>query len=300
MKVVIAGGSGTLGTALSDHLAGQGHEVVVLSRREGGGRHRRVLWDGRTVGAWATELEGASVVNLSGALVDRRPTPEGIALLTRSRVEPTRALVEASKRLDRPVFSWLQASTLSMHSDTGDQVLTEDTPVDVGLPQMTGVATAWEAAVDGANAEHLTVTRTSVVLDRDTPALDRLSLLVRMRVGGTVGTGRQWFSWIHIEDWLRAADLALAGELDGVVNLTSPNPVTNREFMATLRRVLGVRWALPAPAFLTHVGSVALRTDPRLALTGRRGRPARLLDAGFEFHHPDLEPALRDLLDRSS
>jgi uncharacterized protein (TIGR01777 family) len=299
VKVVIAGGSGTLGSSLSAHLAEQGHDVVVLSRRQGGGPHRRVLWDGRTVGRWAEELEGAAVVNLAGALIDRRPTPEGIELLTRSRVEPTRALVEASRQLDQPVSAWLQASTLSIHSDTGDEVLTEDTPVEVGLPQMTGVATAWESAVHGANTEHLTILRTSIVLDRDTPAMDRLVWLARMRVAGTVGPGSQWFSWIHIEDWLRATDLALAGELDGLVHLTSPHPVTNREFMAALRRVVGVRFGLPTPAVLVRVGAVGLRTDPRLVLTGRRGVPQRLLDAGFEFHHPDLEPALRDLLDRS-
>lgn len=146
MKVVIAGGSGALGRRLADDLADRGHDVVILTRSPRPGRHRQVGWDGRTVQAWAGELAEAAVVNLAGELVDRRPTRANIALLTSSRVEPTRALAEAAASLANPVPVWIQASTLAIHGDSGEQLLDEQSPAADGPPQMAGVARAWEEA----------------------------------------------------------------------------------------------------------------------------------------------------------
>ena len=170
----MAGGSGALGRRLCTDLASAGHEVVVLTRRHRAGPHRQVEWDGCSVGPWRDELEGSAVVNLAGELVDRRPTEANIALLTSSRVDPTRALVEASQTLENPVPVWVQASTLAIYGDAGDTILDESAPPAEGPPQMAGVARAWEAAVVGANAERLVVLRTGIVLDNDTPALERL------------------------------------------------------------------------------------------------------------------------------
>ncbi|MFB6392385.1 NAD-dependent epimerase/dehydratase family protein [Polymorphospora lycopeni] len=200
MKVVVAGGSGALGRRLCADLAARGHEVVVLTRRPRGGPHRQVAWDGATVGDWAGELAGSAVVNLAGELVDRRPTAANVELLTRSRVAPTRALADAARRLEQPVPVWIQASTLAIYGDAGEQLLTEESPEADGPPQMAGVARAWEAAAVDVPARRRVVLRTSIVLDRDTPALDRLTGLVRFGLGGRVGTGRQWFSWIHVDD----------------------------------------------------------------------------------------------------
>ncbi|GAA3185745.1 hypothetical protein GCM10020255_082240 [Rhodococcus baikonurensis] len=127
-KVVIAGGTGALGRRISDDLADRGYDVVVLTRSPKPGRHRQVQWDGVTVGDWAGELDGAAVINLAGELVDRRPTPANIALLTSSRVDPTRALVEASKLLANPVPVWIQASTLAIYGDAGETRLDEASP----------------------------------------------------------------------------------------------------------------------------------------------------------------------------
>lgn len=299
MKVVVAGGSGALGRRLCDDLAGRGHEVVVLTRSPGRpGAHRQVGWDGRTVGPWAAELDGAAVVNLAGELVDRRPTRAGVELLTRSRVEPTRALAAAAAQRARPVPVWVQASTLAVHGDAGDAVLTEASPPADGPPQMAGVARAWEDAARDLPAERAVVLRTGVVLERGTPALDRLLLLVRAGAGGRVGSGRQWVSWVHVEDWLAVVRTALdpAGGLDGVVVASSPAPVRNAELMAELRRALRRPPAPPTPALVVRLGALVLRSDPALGLTGRRALPVRLLHNGFHFEHPDLRGALADLL----
>jgi uncharacterized protein (TIGR01777 family) len=303
VKVIIAGGSGALGRRLSAALDQRGHEVVVLTRRVHPGRYHQVPWDGVTVGPWARELENSAVVNLAGELVDRRPTAANVALLTRSRVQPTWALAAAAATLPEPVPVWVQASTLAIYGDAGDQVLDESCPPADGPAQMAGVARAWEAAAERVHASRRVLLRTGIVLDRDTPALDRLVSLARWGLGGRVGTGRQWVSWIHIDDWLAVVieltEGGPAGALDGVVHATGPEPVRNADLMAVLRRVLHRPPAPPTPAALVRLGAVLLRTDPALALTGRRAVPARLLDAGFRFRHPHLEEALRDLMARS-
>ncbi len=209
MKVVIAGGTGALGRRLCEDLHAHGHEVVVLTRRPRSGRFRQVEWDGRQVGAWRTELDGSAVVNLAGELVDRRPNQANVRLLTESRVQPTRALVAASATLTQPVPVRVQASTLAIYGDAGDTVLDEAASPAQGPAQMAGVATAWEASAAGANSDRRVVLRTGIVLDRNTPALDRLLSLARWGVGGRVGTGRQWVIWIHIDDWLAIVRQAL-------------------------------------------------------------------------------------------
>ena len=300
MKIVLAGGSGSLGRRLCANLVARGHDVVVLTRRPGRASYREVGWDGRTVGSWADELKGAVVINLAGELVDRRPTAANISLLTSSRVDPTRALVAASGRLAEPVPLWVQASTMAIYGDAGEGVLDERSSPADGPPQMAGVARAWEAALDGANAERIVVLRTSIVLDAGAPALERLAGLARWGVGGRVGDGRQWFSWIHIDDWLALVRALLPGEpldsLTGVIHATSPQPTRNAELMAALRRAVGRPWAPPTPAPLVRLGALVLRTDPALALTGRRAVPRRLTEAGFGFAHPSMEGALADLL----
>jgi len=248
------------------------------------------------------------VINLAGELVDRRPTAANIELLTTSRVQPTRALAAAAAALDAPVPAWVQASTLAIYGDAGEALLTEASPLADGPPQMAGVARAWEAAAQGVHAQRQVVLRTSFVLDRGTPALNRLSFLVRAGLGGRIGSGRQWFSWIHIEDWLTVLRWALEGSgsaptdeaasapARGVVLATGPTPVRNAELMATLRQVLHRPPAPPTPAALVRLGALVLRGDPALGLTGRRAVSTRLNEAGITFKHADLRMALSDLL----
>jgi len=298
MKLVMAGGTGSLGRRVAADFRRRGFEVVVLTRSPRPDLDlRQVVWDGRTVGAWAAELEGAIVLNLAGELVDRRPTPKNIELLRRSRVEPTQALDEASRTLSSPPALWLQMSTLAIYGDAGEDVVDEDHPPAAGPPQMAGVARAWEHAVEGAKAERLVVLRTGIVLDTGTPAFERLAKLTRFGLGGRVGSGGQWISWLHIDDFSSAVRFVTeASSLEGVVHVTSPNPVRNEQLMATLRSRMRRPWSPPTPTPLVHVGAWLMRTDPALALTGRRCIPRRLQEAGFEFRHPELDEAIAALL----
>jgi uncharacterized protein len=294
----LAGGSGSLGRRLASAATGRGDDVVVLTRtlREDV-PYRQVLWDGRTVGDWGNELNDAVLINLAGELVDRRPTASNIALLTRSRVEPTRALAAAARQVDSPPRVWLQLSTTAIYGDAGDVVLDEDSPVGTYPPQMCAVATAWEAAAAGVRCGRQVILRTSVVLDRNTPALDRLATIARFGLGGRIGDGRQWVSWLHIDDFLAIAHRTITdATLAGVVHATSPEPVRNADLMRELRAAVHRPPALPTPAWLVGVGAVALRTDPALALTGRRARPAKLQAIGYRFEYPNLGEALRNLI----
>jgi uncharacterized protein (TIGR01777 family) len=304
MKVVLAGGSGALGRRICDDLAGRGHGVVILTRRvDPQLSARQVVWDGETVDDWASELEGpdTALVNLAGKLVDCRPTTHNIAELTRSRVLPTRALVAASTQLRTPLPHWIQASTTAIWSDAGETRCDETTPIPVGLPQMTGVAAQWEKAFEGANTAHGVILRTSIVLDPESRALDRLVALTKFGLGGRVGNGRQWFSWIHIADWLAVlrACLGLTPGITipaGVVVAATPHPVRNSELMGALRKQLHRPSAPPTPAWLLKLGAVVLRSDPALGLTGRHATSKVLSQTRFTFKFPTIDSALADLL----
>lgn len=312
MRVIVAGGSGALGRPLTAELAEAGHDVVVLTRSPGAAPPgvRTVAWDAQSQGPWADELvetdAPVAVVNLAGKLVDCRPTAANIAALRDSRVDATRALVQAASRRDTPVAHWVQSSTTAIYADAGEERITEASPIpDPGLPQMTGVARPWEEAAADANADHLVVLRSAIVLDRATPALGRLLGLVRVGLGGTVGSGRQWFSWIHIDDWLAVVRASLG--LDPVVTIpagplivASDHPVRNAELMRTLRRAAARPLGLPAPAPLFRLGALALGSDPALALTGRHCTSTVLRELGWPFAYPTLAGALGDLLGRDA
>lgn len=308
-RVILPGGSGYLGSALAQRLVDRGDDVVVLTRqRAGSGQHRgvrQVHWDGETVGDWAQELDGAdAIVHLAGKRVDCRPTQDNIDELIRSRVQSVRAVGDALRGCDQPPSTWVQLSTMAIYGDTGDQVLDESVPPSgIGPRQMVTVALAWEAAYHQATAEveRSVLLRAGIALGgEDDPATARLRQLVRLRAGGPVAGGDQWVSWLALDDLLRI----LLRSLDdpaarGMYLATSPHPVNNREMMATYRRLLGVKVGLPAPALATRVGAWAMGSDPALALTGRRGIPARLLDEGFEFQTTDFEQAAATALDRA-
>jgi uncharacterized protein len=256
---------------------------------------RQLTWDGRTVGEWGDELEGSVLINLAGELVDRRPTKANIDLLRSSRVEPTLALGQAS-RVSRPAL-WVQASSTAIYGDAGEAVITEESEIPPGPPQMPGVALPWEQAAKEASADRHIIFRMSLVLDADTPVLDRLTLLVKLGLGGRISTGQQWVSWIHVRDMLRALRFVVDHEIEGTMNVTSPNPVHNQTLMKELRKQLHRPWSPPTPGPLVKVGAWLMGSDPAIALTGRKCIPARLLDLGFEFELPmEVELGLSDTI----
>lgn len=296
MKLVIVGGTGSLGRRAARRFCETGTEVTILTRtRRDDISHRQVLWDGRTVGDWANELDDAVLLNLAGELVDRRPTRRNIELLRRSRVEPTAALAAATERGAVPAV-WLQMSTLAIYGDAGQGIIDESRPPGEGPPQMAGVATAGEAAAQGAKADRLVVLRTGIVLDRGTPAFDRLATLTRFGLGGRIASGDQWISWLHVDDFLRALEFVIGtAAIEGTIHTTAPNPIQNRDMMQTLRSAFHRPWSPPTPRPLVHLGALLMRTDPALALTGRRCVPRRLLDSGFTFEVPTFDEAVERL-----
>lgn len=296
MKLVIAGGAGTLGRVLAKAFSEKGFEVAVLSRREIEVQGARTLvWDGAHVdSSWGTELKDSVLLNLSGELVDRIPTEGNIRLLETSRVEPTHALTEAANKFGAPAL-WMQMSTLAIYGDAGDVTLSESSPVAAGSRQMAGVAKAWEAAAADAPAFRKVFLRTGVVLQPDTPALNRLVTMTKWFLGGTVASGNQWVSWIDYRDFVRAIEFIVENpNLSGVVHVTSPAPLTNKDLMRSLRRAFHRPWTPPTPAFLVRIGArLIFKTDPLLALTGRKAIPKKLLDQGFEFKVNSIEEVIR-------
>jgi uncharacterized protein (TIGR01777 family) len=309
MKVVIPGGSGQVGGVLSRTLAAEGHEVVVLSR--GASEARTVAWDGKTLGAWAEEIDGADVViNLAGRSVNCRYTEQNLREMFDSRVDSARVVGEAIAAARRPPPLWLQMSTATIYAHRFDAPNDEATGIIGGsepdAPAYWGfsvkIARAWEQAQAEAKtpATRKVAMRTSMVMSPERGGIFDVMLgLVRRRLGGAAGSGEQFVSWIHHHDFVRAVKLFIDDEsFTGAVNVASPNPLPYREFMKALRDAWGVRVGLPATRWMLEIGAFFLRTDTELVLKSRRVVPGRLLDAGFTFDFPEWPEAARDLVER--
>ncbi len=311
MKIVIPGGSGQIGQALARSFYAAGHEVVVLSRAPQAVPWRVVMWDGRTLGTWAGEVDGADVViNLTGRSVNCRYTPANRQAITASRVDSTRVVGVAIARAGRPPRVWLQASTATVYTHRFDAFNDEAT----GLLDRTesdapdtwrfsvGVGLAWERALDEAVTPHTRKVklRTSLMMS---PApggvFDVLLRLVRFGLGGRAGDGRQYVSWMHDVDYINAIHWLLAHEdLEGPVILAAPEPLPHAEFMRELRAAWGQPVGLPAARWMLELGAFFLRTETELILKSRRVTPGRLLQAGFTFQFPTWAGAARDLCRR--
>lgn len=300
-KVIVAGGSGLIGSALTRELAGAGYEVVVLSRSpEDVGSlpvgARAVRWDGESVAGWGAEVEGArAIVNLAGAGIADRPwTEERRRVLVASRIEPTRALVAAIAAAEAKPKALLQGSGIDYYGARGDEEVDEETPAGEGfLPRL---VVEWERASEPAEAAGVrrVLLRTAMVLAKEGGALPKLALPFKLFAGGPVGDGDQWVSWIHLRDEVRAIRFLLEhDEAHGPFNLTSPEPVTNRQLAHLLGDVLHRPSLLRAPAFAvrTVLGKMA-----DTVLQGRRALPRRLANLGFVWEYPELDRALRSLL----
>ena len=315
MRIVLPGGTGQVGGLLRRALAARGDEVTVLSRRpeqlEDGVRH--VVWDGRTLGGWAAELDGANaVVNLAGRSVSCRYTDANLRQMMDSRVDSTRVVGEAIARAGRPPRVWLQMSTATIYADARSRL--DDLPHDeangiIGGEDRDGplyweysvrIARRWEetqAAADVPGTRRVALRAAMVMTPDRGGVFDYLSWMARLGLGGPVAGGRQFVSWIHGEDFVRAVQLLLEREdLDGPVNLAAPEPVTQRELMRSLRRAWGTRPGLPATRAMAEIGAFVLRSDTELLLKSRRVAPGRLLDAGFAFAHPTWDEAARHLV----
>jgi uncharacterized protein len=307
-RIVIAGGSGFLGRSLATYLTLSGWTVVVLSRGEAQSKQpwTQVRWDARTLGDWSQVLDGAAgLVNLVGRTVDCIKTPAHQDEILRSRVEATQVLGRAVRSVQSPPPVWVQMSTAHIYGDPPRVTCSEDSPFGYGLAPFVG--RAWEQAFEESRlpGQRGVVLRTSFVIGRDRGAgggaLSRLLTLVRLGLGGTVGSGTQGMSWIHETDLNQLFERALTHEpMQGAYVASSPNPVSQREFMNTLRQVVGMPIGLPALTWMVRIGApLFMRTDPELALYGRYVVSQRLKAERFAFQFPDLKPALVDLLSKT-
>jgi len=290
MRIVITGGTGFLGTGLVDRLRALGHVVTVLARHPKG--PGEIEWSpGGSPVALTRALDGAdAVINLAGAPIDRRWTKAHKRELWESRVTLTRALVDAMRRASPVPSTLINGSAMGIYGDRGDEPLTEASVPGTGF--LASLAEAWEKeALAAAPRTRVVLLRTGIVLDKDGGALPKMALPFRFLVGGPVGSGRQYLSWIHRSDWVSMVTWVLANTaVSGPLNVTAPHPVTNREFTRTLGRAMRRPALMPAPAFALRalLGEMA-----EMILTGQRVLPAKAHELGFGFSYPLLEPALR-------
>ncbi len=312
MKIVIPGGSGQVGTLLARAFHAGGHEVCVLSRTPGDLPWAAIFWDGEMLGDWCKAIDGADVViNLAGRSVNCRYNAANRHEIMRSRVNSTRAIAAAIASAWHPPRVWLQASTATIYAHRFDAPNDEISGIvggdEPGAPDSwrfsIKVAQAWENA-----AMEIPTPRTRLVLMRSamtmSPArggiFDTLLGLTRCGLGGRAGNGRQYISWIHEADFIRAVHWLVEHEsLHGPVNIAAPEPLPNAEFMRILRAAHRMPFGLPAAEWMLEIGARLLRTETELILKSRRVIPRLLLDSGFTFQFPHWNAAARDLCQRS-
>jgi uncharacterized protein (TIGR01777 family) len=311
MKIVIPGGTGQVGTLLARAFTADGHDVVILSRNPRNSRWRMVAWDAVTISDWATEVDGADVViNLAGRSVNCRYNAQNRRLIKDSRTNSTRAVGQAIARARQPPRVWLQASTATIYAHRYDAPNDDTSGIlggtEAGVPDTwrfsIEVANAWEQAANDAVVPQTrkVLLRSAMTMSPDPGGVfDVLFGLVRCGLGGTNGNGRQYVSWLHDQDFIKSVYWLIDHpELEGPVNLASPNPVPNAEFMATLRAACGMKFGLSAARWMLEVGAFFLRTETELILKSRRVVPGRLLQSGFIFQFPIWSEAASDLCRR--
>ena len=305
MKVIVAGGSGFIGKTLVERLMEQGHSVVVLTRSPGklAGQSRNLSaerWDGKTAGDWTRNLEGAdAIVNLTGEpIAGKRWTRRQKDLILTSRIDSTRALVLAIERARRKPSVLINVSGVDIYDDRLYRAVTEEAPIGTGF--LARVCAEWEASALEAEqfGVRVVIPRMGVVLSRDGGALTRLMTPFRFFVGGYVGSGQQWFPWVHIEDVTSVFIFLLKNtDVRGPVNLAAPEHVTMKEFTKIMGRVLHRPSWTAVPAFILRL---ALGEMAEMLLTGQRVVPQKLLNAGFTFTYQTTNKALADMLKREA
>jgi uncharacterized protein (TIGR01777 family) len=301
MRIVIAGASGFMGTRFGQLYRERGDEVATIGRRAGSGHSDAARGDQARIGRL---LDGADIlINLAGKSVNCRYTEANMAEIFRSRLETTAELGRVVGIIDNPPPLWFNASTATIYRHADDRPMTESAG-EIGSGFSVNVATSWEKAFFDAPREGVrqVALRTAITLG-DGSALEPLARLARLglggpQLGGKTGGGNQHFSWVHLDDVFHAMTFLETHELEGPINVSSPNPSTNREFMATLREVLGVPIGIPLQEWMLRLGSRVIQTETELILKSRWVLPQRLTDAGFTFQYPELEPALRQILHR--
>ncbi|MGC2694466.1 MAG: TIGR01777 family oxidoreductase [Candidatus Angelobacter sp.] len=312
LRIVIPGGSGQVGQVLARHFHCKGHSVTVLSRRADAPAPWKIVpWNGRDLNGWTEAIDGADVViNLSGRSVNCRYSSANRREILESRVLSTRAVGRAIGQAAHPPALWMNASTATIYRHTLDRSMDEATGEiggsEPGAPRKwrfsIDVATSWEKELFTAETPHTRkiALRSAITLSPDAGGIfDTLLTLVRRGLGGHAASGKQFISWIHEDDFIRCVEFLIGRkDLDGCVNICSPCPKPNEEFMRVLRCAWGTSIGLPATRWMLKIGAILMRTETELILKSRRVIPQRLLAEGFEFNFADWNSASQDLVNR--
>jgi len=300
-KLIIAGGSGFLGQCLIDYLSDHFRETIVLTR---GQSHQTqnvqyVHWDGENIGPWSDLLESAEVlINLCGRSVDCRYTDKNKDEILKSRIAPTMALGAAVILCQQPPRLWINAgsATIYKHTEVGEPNVEESEVCAGNFSEK--VCMEWEQSFMEIPLPFTrkVILRTSLVLGKKGGVFPVLRKLSKLGVGGKMGSGNQYVSWLHEKDFAAIVLHCIAQpKISGVVNCTAPQPISNETFMSKLRSSLGVVLGLPSKKWMLEVGAKLLQTETELVLKSRKVFPKKLIDSGFQFYHPNLENALKNL-----
>lgn len=300
-KIVLAGGNGYLGGVLAKHFSSIADEVIILSRKPKAieGNIKTILWDGKTEGNWVNNLNGASLmVNLCGKNVNCRYNDKNRQEIINSRVLPTNLLNRVIEQLERPPLLWINITSATIYRHAEDQAQDEITG-EIGYGFSIDVCKIWEETffqVTNPKTRKIAL-RLGIVLGRKDGAFPRLLNLVRLGMGGKQGDGMQYVSWIHEQDVALSIEWLLdQKEIKGVVNCTAPDAIKNNELMKSLRKVYGVPFGLPAPAWLLEIGAKIIGTETELILKSRWVKPSVLLNSGFKFQYGFIDNAIHDIL----
>lgn len=299
-KLIIAAGTGFLGQVLIHHFKDKFEEIVILTRGKSKITHgiKYVNWNARTFTGWEKELENASVlINLAGKSVDCRYTKENKKEILLSRIESTKILNKAVLSCQNPPKHWLNSSTATIYRFSLDKQM-DEVDGEIGNDFSINVALSWEKAFFKTETPNTlkTALRTSIVLGKNGGALIPLKNLTKIGFGGKQGNGKQFVSWIHEEDFANAIDFIIEKEITGFVNVVSPEPIRNVDFMLKLRKTVGFPFGIPLNKFFLEIGSFFIRTETELVLKSRNVIPKRLLENGFRFKFGDIDKAFRDLI----
>lgn len=299
-KLILAGGTGFLGQAIIDRFSKQEIQIIVFTR---GSNHKvgntnYIHWDGKTFGEWTKELEGADVlINLTGKSVDCRYNEKNKAEIISSRVNATKILGEAINKTNNPPKVWLNSASATIYRYAEDKPMDEFTG-EIGTGFSVEVCKIWEKTfteISNPKTRKI-IMRISMVMGKGGGVLPVMTKLVKAGLGGKMGNGKQFISWIHEEDFLNAMEFLIQNEqASGAYNFAAPGPIPNKEFMALMRKQLNVKIGLPAMKWMLEIGAFFIKTETELILKSRRVVPARLLKEGFVFKFPTVEETLKNL-----
>ena len=301
-KLIIAAGTGFLGQVLVNHFKDKFKEIIILTRGKSQTINgiKYVNWNAKSFSGWENELENATVlINLAGKSVDCRYTQKNKKEILLSRIESTKVLNKAVLNCKNPPKHWLNSSTSTIYKYSLDKQM-DEIDGEIGNDFSINVAISWEKAFFKTETPNTlkTALRISIVLGKNGGAFVPLKTLAKIGFGGKQGKGNQFISWIHEEDFANAIDFIIQKKTTGVVNIVSPKPIRNADFMQKLRKAVGFPFGIPVNKFFLEIGSFFIRTETELVLKSRNVIPKRLLENGFEFKFGDIDEAFKKLLEK--